>query len=83
VTHQYRSAHNRLAFFAIVLLLGSCVRANAADMKAGVAMVDITPPLGTKMWGNFDRLNGCRRNDRLPLRARVGPRSAMQTPRLC
>ncbi len=27
-------------------------------MKAGVAKVDITPPLGTKMWGYFDRLKG-------------------------
>jgi hypothetical protein len=27
-------------------------------MKAGVAKVDITPPLGTQMWGYFDRLGG-------------------------
>ncbi len=27
-------------------------------MKAGVAKVDITPPLGTRMWGYFDRLAG-------------------------
>jgi hypothetical protein len=31
---------------------------NAAEMKAGVAKVDITPPLGTQMWGYFDRLAG-------------------------
>lgn len=27
-------------------------------MKAGIAKVDITPPLGTLMWGYFDRLTG-------------------------
>ena len=27
-------------------------------MKAGVAKVDITPPLGTQMWGYFDRTKG-------------------------
>jgi len=27
-------------------------------MKAGVAKVDITPPVGTQMWGYFDRLTG-------------------------
>jgi len=30
----------------------------AAELKAGVAKVDITPPLGTRMWGYFDRLGG-------------------------
>jgi neutral ceramidase len=28
------------------------------ELKAGVAKVDITPPLGTMMWGYFDRLSG-------------------------
>jgi neutral ceramidase len=27
-------------------------------MKAGVAKVDITPPLGTRMWGYFNRVKG-------------------------
>jgi neutral ceramidase len=58
VTLESRSTGNRLAFFTIVLLLGSCLRANAADMKAGVAKIDITPPVGTQMWGYFDRLKG-------------------------
>ena len=58
MTRCFRSIRNYLAFFTIVLLLGSCLRANAADMKAGVAKVDITPPLGTQMWGYFDRLKG-------------------------
>ncbi|HTW81559.1 MAG TPA: neutral/alkaline non-lysosomal ceramidase N-terminal domain-containing protein [Terracidiphilus sp.] len=31
---------------------------DAAEMKAGVAKVEITPPLGTLMWGYFDRLTG-------------------------
>jgi hypothetical protein len=58
VTREFRSTHNCLAFFAIVLLLGPCLRANAADMKVAVAKVDITPPVGTRMWGYFDRLKG-------------------------
>ena len=33
-------------------------QASAAEMKAGVARVDITPPLGMKLWGYFDRLKG-------------------------
>lgn len=47
-----------LAICAVFLVLASCVRAKAAEMKAGVAKVDITPPLGTKMWGYFNRLKG-------------------------
>jgi hypothetical protein len=47
----------RLAFaFVFVLLLFA--GANADEMKAGVAKVDITPPLGVQMWGYFDRLKG-------------------------
>jgi Neutral/alkaline non-lysosomal ceramidase, N-terminal len=49
---------SRLAFLAILLTLAPCLRANAENMKAGVAKVDITPPLGTHMWGYFDRLKG-------------------------
>ena len=49
---------NSLAFLAVLLTLASCLRANAAEMKAGVAKVDITPPLGVLMWGYFNRLTG-------------------------
>ena len=42
----------------IFLLLVSCLRVNAAEMKAGVAKVEITPPMGVQMWGYFDRLKG-------------------------
>jgi hypothetical protein len=42
---------------ALVMLL-ACPFLLAAEMKAGVAKVDITPPLGTKMWGYFDRTAG-------------------------
>lgn len=48
----------RLAVFAVLLASLSCLPANAADMKAGVAKVDITPPLGTQMWGYFNRVKG-------------------------
>lgn len=47
-----------MAFLVVVLTFALCIRANAAEMKAGVARVDITPPLDTKMWGYFDRLKG-------------------------
>ncbi|MFZ0518071.1 MAG: neutral/alkaline non-lysosomal ceramidase N-terminal domain-containing protein [Acidobacteriaceae bacterium] len=47
-----------LAYVAALLILVSGLKASAADMKAGVAKVDITPPVGTKMWGYFDRLKG-------------------------
>ncbi len=36
-----------------ILLLASA--ASGADLKAGVAKVDITPPPGLPMWGYFDR----------------------------
>jgi neutral ceramidase len=58
VAQEFRSIRNHLALLAVLLMVGFCVRANAADMKAGVAKVDITPPLGTKMWGYFNRLKG-------------------------
>lgn len=41
--------------FALLLF---CLPGNAAVMKAGVARVDITPPVGTQMWGYFNRLKG-------------------------
>ena len=40
----------------VVLALGPFC--GAAEMKAGVAKVDITPPLGTPLWGYFDRTSG-------------------------
>ena len=42
----------------VLLLLLFCVPGRAAVMKAGVARVDITPPVGVQMWGYFDRLKG-------------------------
>lgn len=42
----------------IALLLASGLSVKAAEMRASVAKVDITPPLGTRMWGYFDRLQG-------------------------
>ena len=41
-----------------VLILGVVLPVEAASLKAGVAKVDITPPLGTRMWGYFDRQKG-------------------------
>ena len=41
-----------------VLALGIAASAQAAGLKAGVAKVEITPPLGEKMWGYFDRQAG-------------------------
>jgi hypothetical protein len=41
-----------------VLALGIAASAQAAGLKAGVAQVEITPPLGEKMWGYFDRQAG-------------------------
>lgn len=47
-----------LAFAIVFLPAAVSLRANAAEMKAGAAKVDITPPLGTHMWGYFDRVKG-------------------------
>ncbi len=44
-----------LLAFALLLF---CLPGNAAVMKAGVAKVDITPPVGVQMWGYFNRLKG-------------------------
>jgi Neutral/alkaline non-lysosomal ceramidase, N-terminal len=44
--------------FVVFLLMAPWFQANAAVMKAGVARVDITPPVGVQMWGYFDRLKG-------------------------
>jgi neutral ceramidase len=43
-----------------VLALGVAASAQAAGLKAGVAKVEITPPLGEKMWGYFDRQAGAK-----------------------
>ena len=45
-------------FFGLALALSQL--GNASDMKAGVEKVDITPPIGTRMWGYFDRLDGAK-----------------------
>lgn len=37
----------------LVLLVGA--QAQSAGLRAGVSKVEITPPLGEKMWGYFDR----------------------------
>lgn len=53
--HLFRRS---LTTLILSLVPGSCLYASAAEMKAGVAKVDITPPLGVHMWGYFDRLKG-------------------------
>jgi neutral ceramidase len=58
MTFKKRSIVGRLPAYSVVLMLLCCGLANAAEMKAGVAKVDITPPLGTHMWGYFDRMQG-------------------------
>jgi neutral ceramidase len=47
-----------LSMLPLFFALFTSQLAAAADMKAGVAKVDITPPVGTQMWGYFDRLAG-------------------------
>ena len=42
----------------LFLLFASIMPLRASGLRAAVAKVDITPPLGTKMWGYFDRQNG-------------------------
>ena len=58
--HEQRSCsiRNRSVLWASLLVLVSCLSANAAVMKAGTAKVDITPPAGVQMWGYFNRLKG-------------------------
>ncbi len=58
MTREFRSFRDYLPHVAALLILCSGAHASAADMKAGVARVDITPPLGVHMWGYFDRLKG-------------------------
>ena len=54
----HRPVSRLYVIIALLLGLSSVLPVRAADMKAGVAKVDITPPLGTRMWGYFDRLGG-------------------------
>jgi hypothetical protein len=46
------------AFILGFLVLGVVLPVEGASFKAGVAKVDITPPMGVKMWGYFDRVKG-------------------------
>jgi neutral ceramidase len=48
----------RFAVPIAVLVLAFAQIASAAEMKAGVAKIDITPPSGTLLWGYFDRQTG-------------------------
>lgn len=55
--------HSPLLRSLLLLVLAlplSIASANGSEspMKAGVAKADITPPVGTRMWGYFDRLKG-------------------------
>jgi hypothetical protein len=54
---SYQSIRLFRAALVFLFSAASC-HATYAEMKAGVAKVDITPPLGTLMWGYFDRLTG-------------------------
>jgi neutral ceramidase len=44
--------------FIVFLLLGLAQICPASEMRAGVAKVEITPPLGTPMYGYYDRTDG-------------------------
>ena len=58
MAHYRRSIEALPAALFVVLALALSQTGNASDMKAGVEKVDITPPIGTRMWGYFDRLDG-------------------------
>lgn len=58
VTPLCRSLCKRIAMSTILLSFALSQRSVGAEIKAGVARVDITPPLGVQMWGYFDRLKG-------------------------
>ena len=58
MTHKIPFIISRIPLCSAFFLVTSCLTANAATMNAGVARVDITPPLGIHMWGYFDRLKG-------------------------
>ncbi len=69
---QHRRWRNGLSVpvFAVLLVFAFGVQADAAEMKAGVAKVDVTPPPGTQMWGYFNRIKGAE-GTLDPLMARV------------
>jgi neutral ceramidase len=58
VTPKWSWIGARFPVLSTLLVLTLSPFGNAAEMKAGVAKVDITPPLGVHMWGYFDRLTG-------------------------
>jgi neutral ceramidase len=58
VAYYHRSIHALPRALFVVLALALSLSGNASDMKAAVEKVDITPPVGTRMWGYFDRLDG-------------------------
>jgi len=65
--------HNFLwvpATFLIFLVLGLAQICLASEMRAGVAKVEITPPLGTPLLGYYDRTDGAK-GELDPLYARV------------
>ncbi len=51
-------SRKQILILLLVLLFASSALLSASVLKAGVAKVDITPPMGTKMWGYFDREAG-------------------------
>jgi len=55
---QCQSFGRYFAFWGGLMALAFCASCGAAEIKAGVTKVEITPPLGTKLWGYFDRLGG-------------------------
>ncbi len=58
MTSQSTLVRQLLTFSAFLSLLPFSPGLYGSEMMAGVAKVDITPPLGTQMWGYFDRLKG-------------------------
>lgn len=58
MAYYHRSIHALPRALFVVLALALSLSGNASDMKAAVEKVDITPPVGTRMWGYFDRLDG-------------------------
>jgi len=53
-----RPSRRRTAIVSFLVMLAFASPCRADGMKAGVAKVDITPPLGTRLWGYFDRVEG-------------------------
>src|SRR3974377_656351 len=55
---ESRLVRSPITILALLLTQVFCLDVSGPELKAGVAKVDITPPLGTRMWGYFDRLKG-------------------------